>query len=234
MVRWVQDWTAGVLAAVALLWAAGTAEAQSAFEEPQLESVRDRLEAAVATARTEGLPTEPLEAKVREGLAKRVPPPRIAMAVDTLLKNLRTADRLVGRVPGDNDTDREALVLSATEALTAGADSRALDRLVTSLARSDVSDTTPLIQEALVVTAELAERGVDGTLAADSTRIAFRSQGRTGFRNLLHTVRSLGRATQAEQARAVRRAARSPRGSAPGLDGHPHGGPKGHAKGKGR
>lgn len=234
MVRWVRDRTAGVLAALALLGAAGPAAAQSAFEEPRLESVRDRLEAAASTARTEGLPVELLEAKVREGLAKRVPPPRIAAAVDTLLEDLRTADRLVSRVSGVDGADRKALVRGATEALTAGADARAVDRLIASIARSDAPQTTPLIQEALVVTAELAERGVDGRLAADSTRIAFDAQGRNGFRNLLRTVRSLGQVTPAERARAVRRAARSPRGSPPGLEGHPQGGSKGPSKGKGR
>ncbi|MFW6050801.1 MAG: hypothetical protein ACODAU_06485 [Myxococcota bacterium] len=222
-----------MLAAVVLTTA--STRAQDVFEDPRLAPVREGLEETVEAARADGLPQELLTDKVREGLAKRVPPPRIAAAVRMMLGHMRTADRMVRGVPPHAEVGRHDLVRYTTEALMAGADAGPLGRLVEAVAEDAApKQAAPLVREGMVVVAELAERGIEGSLAARSALQAYRTQGRRGWGALLRAVRTLGRASPAERARAVRQAAERPGRGAPGLDGHPHGGPKGRAKGKGQ
>lgn len=75
--------------------------------EPPIERIRTRLsaqvaeqiEARVAEARARGLPEEALLDKAMEGLAKGVPGPRIAEAVDQLAGQLQRARSLLGDIP---------------------------------------------------------------------------------------------------------------------------------------
>lgn len=235
IVRWAPHLAAALLAG-ATLGGVPVAAAQDAtvLDDPRLSDVRQRLEGSLDRAVREGLPAQVLVDKVREGLAKHVAPPRIAMAVQMLLGHLRTAGRLLEPVPRHRRVGRDDLIRSGAEALMAGAGASELGRLVQTIVREEDGGAAPLVREGLVVVAELAERGIEGHLAADSARRAFETQGRRGWSELLRTVRSLSRASASERARAIRRAAERPRNGAPGFDGHPHGGAKGHAKAKGR
>ena len=59
--------------------------------DARLDAERPALQAIVDGAEQEGLPSELLGAKVREGLAKNVPPPRITVAVRALATALKQA-----------------------------------------------------------------------------------------------------------------------------------------------
>lgn len=71
--------------------------------DPRMERIRSQLpqgaveqiEARIQAARSEGLPVEPLLDKAVEGIAKRVPAPRITGAVDELARELGRARQLL-------------------------------------------------------------------------------------------------------------------------------------------
>jgi hypothetical protein len=217
--------------AAALLAAAAPARAQpsSPTEDERLDPVRASLEASLRAAEKEGLPSDMLLHKVREGLAKQVPPQRIAAAVQGLLGTLRTADRLLAPVPPHPQVSRPELVRLTAEALVAGASAGQLEQLVGAIVRSDRGQAAPLVRDGIGVVAELVERGVDGQVAAEGARTAFQRHGARGWRAVLRAVRVLGpTSTEAERARTVRRAADGGPG-APGWDSVP-----GAAKGQGR
>lgn len=87
------------------------------------EDARAQLDAILMTARSEGLPTEPLVDRALEGAAKRARPDLIVTAVNRLLDELRTARLAFGR-------DATAAELTAgASALRAGATRTDLARL---------------------------------------------------------------------------------------------------------
>ena len=94
--------------------------AAAAAQDPRLEArldsaTRARVEAALASARDEGLPTEPLVQKALEGASKGAPGPRIVDAVGTVLADLRRAREALG-VAAEEDE-----LVAAAAALRAGA-----------------------------------------------------------------------------------------------------------------
>jgi len=146
--------TFAALGALALLMGAtgpGARAAEAAGDanealpaDARLGATRATLQAAVDRAGAAGLPTRPLVSKVREGLAKGVPPERIAAAVGTLAHGLEEANgfaRAHGRSPSPGLlialADLHARGVSwdsATPVLTARADDAALARAVDVLA----------------------------------------------------------------------------------------------------
>jgi hypothetical protein len=89
-------------------------------QDPRLEArldsaTRARVEAALASARAEGLPTEPLVQKALEGASKGAPGPRIVDAVGTVLADLRRARGALGVAAAEDD------LVAAAAALRAGA-----------------------------------------------------------------------------------------------------------------
>ena len=74
-------------------------------------------------ARTRGLPLRPLEAKVREGQIKRAEPARIRSAVAALIVRLDSARAALGA------SAKDAELVAAADALSAGADGNALRTL---------------------------------------------------------------------------------------------------------
>jgi hypothetical protein len=94
--------------------------AAAAGQDPRLEArldsaTRARVEAALASARGEGLPTEPLVQKALEGASKRAPGPRIVDAVGTVLADLRRAREALGVAAAEDE------LVAAAAALRAGA-----------------------------------------------------------------------------------------------------------------
>jgi hypothetical protein len=103
------------LIAIALLLSTPAA-AQDPRLDARLDSTtRAQVEAVVATAHAEGLPTEPLVQKALEGSSKGAPGPRITAAVTTVLEDLRRARAALGQAAGDAD------LVAAAAALRAGA-----------------------------------------------------------------------------------------------------------------
>jgi hypothetical protein len=94
--------------------------AVGAAQDPRLEArldstTRARVEAALASARAEGLPTEPLVQKALEGASKGAPGPRIVDAVATVFADLHRARAALGQAAAEDE------LVAAAAALRAGA-----------------------------------------------------------------------------------------------------------------
>lgn len=81
--------------------------------------------ALVDGADAEGLPTGPLVAKAREGVAKRVEPVRIAAAIEELAGRMRRADEILGA----DEADRSPLLEAGAAAIREGVSPAALRQL---------------------------------------------------------------------------------------------------------
>jgi hypothetical protein len=106
----------GLLALALLLRSPMAAAAQDPRLETRLDSAtRVRVEAALAAARADRLPTEPLVQKALEGSSKGAPGPRIVAAVSAVLEDLRHARGTLGQAAADDE------LVAAAAALRAGA-----------------------------------------------------------------------------------------------------------------
>src|SRR5262245_13904066 len=105
-----------LLLALALLRPPTGAAAQDPRLAARLDSAtRVQVEAVVASARGEGLPTEPLVQKALEGSSKGAGGPRIVTAVEAMLADLRRAREALGRAAAPDE------IVAAAAALRAGA-----------------------------------------------------------------------------------------------------------------
>ena len=94
--------------------------ADVAAQDPRLvarldSATRVRVEAGVASAHGEGLPTEPLVQKALEGASKGAPGPRIVAAVESTFADLRRARTALGQTASPDE------IVAAAAALRAGA-----------------------------------------------------------------------------------------------------------------
>lgn len=94
--------------------------AHAAAQDPRLgarldSATRVQVETRVASARQDGLPTEPLVQKALEGSSKGAAGPRIVAAVDATLADLRRARDALGRSATPDE------IVAAAAALRAGA-----------------------------------------------------------------------------------------------------------------
>lgn len=119
-------------------------------DDGRLGAARAALQATVARAEAGGLPVRPLIVKVREGLAKGVPPERIATAVDSLARGLDEANQFA-RAHGRRASPALLTALADLHARGVGWDSAA--PVVTAHA-----DEAALVR-AVDVLGELATRG---------------------------------------------------------------------------
>jgi hypothetical protein len=90
------------------------------------------VDSLVQVARQESLPTEPLVQKALEGGAKRVPGPRIVVAVQVSLSQLRDARDLLVRA-GDAPPPQSGEVTTVAWALRRGLPSPVVERVVAAL-----------------------------------------------------------------------------------------------------
>lgn len=89
------------------------------------EEVAQQVEARISEAQADGLPVEPLLDKAVEGIAKRVPAPRIADAVDRLAGELGRAHALLGNDMDPAPTD----VAAVADAMRRGVPEPAIQRI---------------------------------------------------------------------------------------------------------
>lgn len=82
----------GVALVAACLGAAPLAAQQGLVDGVSDAGARDAIRATIAQAESRGVPAAPLLTKVREGLAKQAPAPRIAQAVSALATRLAAAN----------------------------------------------------------------------------------------------------------------------------------------------
>lgn len=87
----------------------------------------DNLKKLVAGARAEGLPVAPLESKIREGAAKRIPAARIEGVVRTLVGHMRTSRTWLGK---GGKKVRPAVLVAVSQARLSGVPQKQLQQLV--------------------------------------------------------------------------------------------------------
>ena len=136
------------------------------------DDARAQLDAILVTARSEGLPTEPLVDRALEGAAKRARPDLIVNAVNRLLDELRAA-----RVAfGTNATPAE--LTAGASALRAGATRNDLARLRRLRPKAPLTIPAGVLAD-LVAAGVPADTGIAAVLALatnadDADYIAFR------------------------------------------------------------
>ncbi|MGQ0703013.1 MAG: hypothetical protein ACT4PM_07785 [Gemmatimonadales bacterium] len=117
---------AAVIPAVVLI-AFPLAAQSSGSESQQGKTAEARIEAAMKAAAQANVPVSLLESKVAEGQAKRVPPDRIAAAVEARLTTLVRASRFMAEAGIEQRTTAELAI--AGDALQAGVGDSALVRV---------------------------------------------------------------------------------------------------------
>jgi hypothetical protein len=143
---------AGLLLSAALLLAAPLAAQDARLAERLPAAALPGVSAAVAEARAQGLPTEPLVQRALEGAARGVEPERIVAAVREQAAQLRAARDAIGADAPEAD------LAAAAGALYAGVPAAELERL------RDARGGRPLA-EPLVTLADFIVRGVPRDVA---------------------------------------------------------------------
>ncbi|MGH7444355.1 MAG: hypothetical protein ACREKM_05740, partial [Longimicrobiales bacterium] len=158
-----------VMMALAVLAAPSLAHAQSddaARARAGLDAAAAvRFDAALARARSQGLPTESLVNKALEGIAKQVPSARIAGAIEQRLAVLGRAQAALGPARGAN-----ADISAVADAMQRGVGAEAVRAL-----REQAGTNVP-VGVAAHVLADLSERGVPTDVALD-VLAAWRQRG---------------------------------------------------------
>ena len=157
--RVMRDMMRGV---IAVLWSVGSARALAA-QERLVDAItdataRDAIRATIAQADAAGVPSLPLLTKVREGLAKQAPAPRIAQAVNALATRLASANAALATATSVDE------VAAGAGALQAGVAPALLRELRTRW------PTTPLTV-ALGVMTQLVASGVPVPRAVSQVRV---------------------------------------------------------------
>jgi hypothetical protein len=142
----------------AVLAGRGPAGAATLPASQRLDPVRPALERTVAEAARDGLPSDLIVSKVREGLAKGAEPEAIRAAAERLARSLADAAELLR--DGRPNSAGPALLRALAEARTAGVDLA----LAAPLLGADVADGT--LVRAVDALTELALRGYPATRAA--------------------------------------------------------------------
>jgi hypothetical protein len=133
--------------AAAALAAQGPPEARL---DPQ---TRAAVRAVIDSARRDSVPSQVLEDKALEGVAKQVAPPRIVTAIRQLAIELREARALL-RAAAPRDPLADGHIIAAAEVRRRGVPAAEISAL-----RSHVSSTAPLVV-AFTVLGDLVQRGV--------------------------------------------------------------------------
>jgi hypothetical protein len=142
-----------LLALAAVLCVPATLRAQDARLDARLDArTRDAVVVLIDSARTEGIPGEPLVQKALEGASKHADGARILTAIRMLARELGDARSALG----PSSTDAE--VIAGASALHAGIAPAALSRMRASRAHGSLT-------VALAVLSDLIARGVPGDTA---------------------------------------------------------------------
>ena len=96
------------------------------------QTPQERIDAAMTRSQREGIPLSLLESKIAEGRAKGVAMDRIAMAVESRLRNLEQAKVIMARVA--NDVDAAQLSVGA-DAIGGGVSEAVLEKITASASR---------------------------------------------------------------------------------------------------
>lgn len=150
--------TAGVLISGVFLALVAAVPVTAQQEDPRLDRIRaelptataQQIEQSVADARASGLPFEALLDKAVEGIAKGVPAPRIAGAVDQLAGELATAQSILG----DGTPPAPIDVAAVADAMRRGVPEPAIRRVASQAAPGEA------VALAVHTMGDLMDRGV--------------------------------------------------------------------------
>jgi hypothetical protein len=136
-----------------------------------------RLLDVVAQAKRQDLPVGPVLDKVKEGLAKRVPPARIAAVTVRLSGELATSRDVVRRgehngIRGAASGARERATEAIADALGKGVPPKELEDLSRGIARSSERATMSRLQAGAQVTADLVSMGLSPRDATETVGAA--------------------------------------------------------------
>jgi hypothetical protein len=141
----------------------------------------DALLGPVDEAGTKGLPVTPLTSKIREGLAKGVPPARIIPVVRQLVTHLESADILVREVQPDSDPiGREGAVTLLAESIGGGVTPEEVRAIVR---QAEQDGGVQLSPEALASAAKSLSFIKEASLSADDGTTVVVEAARRGYRN---------------------------------------------------
>lgn len=147
---------------------------QEVLDHPDLAEQRAEL-SMLLRSEDSTLPTELLIEKVREGIAKHVPVPRILQAVRIVRERMQVADGLLSGAPRAPVAARTAAVRGLVDALNAGLTRADLEAVLASL--GSASRDLVAVREVAVTLAELAERGFRTATAVAAATSAWRQGG---------------------------------------------------------
>src|SRR5215813_214581 len=136
-----------------------------------------RLLDVVAQAKRQDLPVGPVLDKVKEGLAKRVPPARIAGVAERLAGELATSRDLVRRaeqkgIRVESRGERERATEAVADALGKGVSPKDLEDLSRGIAHSSERVTMSRLQAGAQVTADLVSMGLSPRDATETVGAA--------------------------------------------------------------
>jgi hypothetical protein len=140
-----------------------------------------RLLDVVAQAKRQDLPIGPVLDKVKEGVAKRIPPERIAAVASRLSGELATARDLVRRAERDGVRveaagERERATEAVADALGKGVPVKEMENLSRQVARSREAATMSRLEVGAQVTSDLVSMGLPPNRASATVGAAL-SQG---------------------------------------------------------
>src|SRR5262245_2704699 len=136
-----------------------------------------RLLEAVAQAKRQDVPVGPVLDKVKEGLAKRVPPTRIAGVAERLTGELATSRDLVRRaeqkgIRVESRGERERATEAVADALGKGVSPKEVEDLSRGIARPGGRATMSRLQAGAQVTADLVSMGLSPRDATETVGAA--------------------------------------------------------------
>ncbi len=163
-----------LVAAPALAGEGGEAGA-SLLDDPRLVEVKADLEALLDSLGEEGLPVEPFEAKIREGLVKKVAPSKILAALEAM--HVRFVKVTALFVKSGAKKGKASVQLGAG-LLAAGTSETDVARLLAGLASCELDKTS--VDKALLVALMMTEKG-NGDTAVDEVLAILGKKGTKGL-----------------------------------------------------
>lgn len=163
-----------VLALAAAMPAA--ADKESPLDDARLEEIKPDLEALFERVDEAGLPGPLFEAKVREGLVKKVAPEKILAALGSLEKSCLEAKKLL---EASGLKTQPAHIGAVSQALSLGVAKKDAARLLDGLAAAKAG--TGMVGKSLLVVVMMVEAGVAGSEAVDRVLAIVESGGEKGL-----------------------------------------------------
>jgi hypothetical protein len=150
--------------------------ASDLLEDPRLSEVKADLSSILEDATAKGLPAELLEAKIREGLVKKVAAHKIVTATKVLEGQCEKASKLLGKAGIAPSAKEIGLVVSLAAAGLSDGDAK---RLFAGLVASKLDSSYR--EKALLITLAITEKGTPAKDAVTQVLSIVAKQGEKGL-----------------------------------------------------